>query len=184
MSKNNPYRPIETKVLEVITETPTIKTLKMNPKEEITFKTGQFIELTIPGIGEAPFTPSSRPSIKDMIEVTVMKVGKVTDAVHHLKKGDTVGIRGPFGNGYPLDTFIGNEVLIVGGGCGFAPIRSLMYEFFDRSGEFKKLFFRGGCKTPEDFLYKEETAEWAKRDDINVVLKVERKSGTGYKYPR
>jgi sulfite reductase subunit B len=177
MSKNNPYRPIETKVLEVITETPTIKTLKMNPKEEITFKTGQFIELTIPGIGEAPFTPSSRPSIKDMIEVTVMKVGKVTDAVHHLKKGDTVGIRGPFGNGYPLDTFIGNEVLIVGGGCGFAPIRSLMYEFFDRSGEFKKLFFRGGCKTPEDFLYKEETAEWAKRDDINVVLTVDQGNG-------
>ena len=65
MSKNNPYRPIKTEVLDVITETPTIRTLKLKPDEEITFKTGQFIELTIPGIGEAPFTPSSRPAIKD-----------------------------------------------------------------------------------------------------------------------
>ena len=177
MSKNNPYRPIETSVLAVITETPTIKTIKLQPKEEITFKTGQFIELTIPGVGEAPFTPSSRPSINNMMEVTVMKVGKVTEKIHQLKKGDTVGLRGPFGNSYPLDTFTGKEVLVVGGGCGFAPIRSLMYEIFERSGDFKQLFFRGGCKTPEDFLYKKETAEWVKRDDIDVVLTVDEGNG-------
>jgi len=178
MSQNNPYRPIETKVLDVITETPTIKTVQLKPKEKVTFKTGQFIELTVPGAGEAPFTPSSRPWIEDIIEVTVMKVGKVTDKIHELKKGDTVGLRGPFGNGYPLDKFIGKEVLIVGGGCGFAPIRSLMYEFFNQSDQFKKLFFRGGCKTPKDFLYKKETAEWAKRDDINVVLTVDEGDGS------
>lgn len=177
MSKNNPYRPIETSVLSVITETPTIKTIKLQPKEEITFKTGQFIELTIPGVGEAPFTPSSRPSINNMMEVTVMKVGKVTEKIHQLKKGNTVGLRGPFGNSYPLDTFTGKEVLVVGGGCGFAPIRSLMYEIFERSGDFKQLFFRGGCKTPEDFLYKKETAEWVKRDDIDVVLTVDEGNG-------
>jgi sulfite reductase subunit B len=177
MPKNNPYRPIETEVLDVITETPTIKTLKLKPKEEINFKTGQFIELTVPGVGEAPFTPSSRPAIKDMIEVTIMRVGKVTEKAHVLKKGDTVGLRGPFGNGYPLESFFGKEVLVVGGGCGFAPIRSLMYEFFEHSGDFKSLFFRGGCKTPNDFLYKEETVEWAKRDDINVVLTVDEGNG-------
>jgi len=173
MSKNNPYRPIETQVLEVITETPIIKTVRLKPKEEILFRTGQFIELTVPGVGEAPFTPSSRPWIKNEMEVTVMSVGKVTEKIHQLKKGDTVGLRGPFGNGYPLDDFTGKEVLVVGGGCGFAPIRSLMYEIFEKSAQFKKLFFRGGCKTPKDFLYKKETSEWVKRKDINVVLTVD-----------
>jgi len=177
MSKNNPYRPIETEVLDVITETPTIKTVKMKPKEEIIFKTGQFVELTIPGAGEAPFTPSSRPWLKDKMEVTVMQVGKVTERIHQLKKGETVGVRGPYGNGYPLEEFLGKELLVVGGGCGFAPLRSLMYEIFEKSKEFKKLFFRGGCKTPKDFLYKKETAEWAKRDDIDVVLTVDTLDG-------
>jgi sulfite reductase subunit B len=177
MSKNNPYRPIETEVLDVITETPTIKTVIMKPKEEISFKTGQFVELTIPGIGEAPFTPSSRPWIKDKMEVTVMQVGKVTERIHQLKKGETVGVRGPYGNGYPLEEFLAKELLVVGGGCGFAPLRSLMYEILKKSKEFKKLFFRGGCKTPKDFLYKKETAEWAKRDDIDVVLTVDTLDG-------
>ena len=117
MSQNNPYRPIEAKVLEVITETPTIRTIRLGPKQEIGFRTGQFIELTIPGVGEAPFTPSSRPWVKEMMEVTVMNVGKVTESIHRLKKGDTVGLRGPFGNGYPLETFLGQEVLVVGGGA-------------------------------------------------------------------
>jgi len=174
---NNPYRPIETKVLEVITETPTIKTLKLKPKEELTFETGQFIELTVPGAGEAPFTPSSRAAVKDTIEVSVMRVGKVTERIHSLKKGDTVGIRGPFGTGYPMEEFKGREVLVVGGGCGFAPLRSLMYEFFEHSGEFKALFFRGGCKTPKDFLYKKEIEGWAKRDDLDVMLTVDEGDG-------
>ncbi len=172
-NENNPYRPIETEVLEVITETPTIRTVKLKPKEEITFETGQFIELTIPGVGEAPFTPSSKPSAKDTLEVTVMKVGKVTEKIHQLKKGDAIGLRGPFGKGYPLDEFKGKEILVVGGGCGFAPLRSLMYTLFDRSSNFKKLFFRGGCKTPKELLYKDETKEWGRREDLDLKLTVD-----------
>lgn len=170
---NNPYRPIETKVLDVLPETPTIKTLRLKPKEELFFETGQFIEMLVPGIGESPFTPSSKPAVKDVIEISVMKVGKVTEKIHALKKGDTVGLRGPFGTGYPIDEFRGHEVLVVGGGCGFAPLRSLMYEFFEHSGELKKLLFRGGCKTPKDFLYKKEIESWAARDDLDVQLTVD-----------
>ncbi|MGB6370875.1 MAG: FAD/NAD(P)-binding protein [Atribacterota bacterium] len=170
----NPYRPIKAEITEVISETPTIKTIRVEPKEPIIFETGQFIELTIPGIGEAPFTPSSRPAIKDIMEITVMSVGKVTEKVHELKKGDIVGVRGPFGKGYPIDKFKGKEILVVGGGCGFAPLRSLMYEFFDRSGEFKKLFFRGGCKTPQELLYSSELGDWAKRKDLDIKLTVDK----------
>jgi len=169
----NPYRPIRTEVLEVIAETPTIKTLRLRPAEPLGFATGQFVELTVPGAGEAPFTPSSHPGAADTIDVSVMRVGKVTERIHALRAGDTVGIRGPFGNGYPLEEFVGKEVLVVGGGCGFAPLRSLMYELFRRSGELKQLRFRGGCKTPGEFLYRQEIEEWSRRDDLEVVLTVD-----------
>jgi sulfite reductase subunit B len=169
----NPYRPIEAEVLEVITETPTIRTLKLRPKEQIPFATGQFIELTVPGVGEAPFTPSSSPSMKDVMEVTIMKVGKVTEQVHQLKRGDIVGLRGPFGRGYPLDEFKGREILVVGGGCGFAPLRSLMYSLFEMRDELKKLLFRGGCKTPKELLYRSETENWGMRKDLDLKLTVD-----------
>ena len=170
---DNPYRIIETEVLEVVPETLTVKTIKLKPKEEISFITGQFIGLTIPGVGEAPFTPSSKPAVKDKMEVTVMKVGKVTEKIHQLKVGDVVGLRGPFGQGYPLDEFKGKEILVVGGGCGFAPLRSLMYSLFEMRKDIKKLFFRGGCRTPKELLYRDETEEWAKRDDLDLRLTVD-----------
>ena len=174
MPETNPYRPIRAEVLEVVPETLTIKTIRFKPEEPIAFRTGQFIEMTIPGVGEAPFTPSSRPAVKDVLEVSVMKVGKVTEKIHQLKKGDAIGVRGPFGNGYPVDQFVGKEVLVVGGGCGFAPLRSLMYSLFDLSGQFKKLYFRGGCKTPSDFLYRKEIESWGKRSDLQIELTVDK----------
>ena len=169
----NPYRPVEAEVLDVIVETPTITTIRFKPEEPMSFETGQFVEITIPGVGEASFTPSSNPEVKDVMEVSVRKVGKVTDKIHELKKGDKIGVRGPLGTGYPVDEFHDREVLIVGGGCGFAPLRSLMYELFNRSGSFKKLYFRGGCKTPKELVYRDETAEWAKRSDLNLRLTVD-----------
>jgi NAD(P)H-flavin reductase len=173
----NPYRPIRTEVLEVHGETPTIKTLRLKPAEPIAFETGQFIELTVPGAGEAPFTPSSQPSEREIMEVSVMLAGRVTERIHRLQQGDEVGLRGPFGQGYPLEEFKDQEVLVVGGGCGFAPLRSLMYELFRRSGEFKKLLFRGGCKTPQDFLYRREIEGWGGRGDLDMVLTVDQGNG-------
>ena len=170
---NNLYRPIETEVLEVIPETPTIKTLRLEPKEQITFVTGQFIELTIPGVGEAPFTPSSRPSVKDTLEVTVMKAGKVTENIHQLKKGDIVGLRGPFGQGYPLDKFKEKEILVLGGGVGLAPLRSLLYVLFDRINDFERIYFRYGARTPKDIIYKEEIKLWSGRDDLDFQITVD-----------
>jgi NAD(P)H-flavin reductase len=160
-------------VLDVKTETPTIKTIKLRPDPAVAFETGQFVELTVPGVGEAPFTPSSMTSEKETLEVSVMKVGKVTEQIHALRPGDIVGVRGPFGTGYPLEVFAGKEVLVVGGGCGFAPLRSLMYELFDKSSQFKKLLFRGGCRSPSEFLYREEITGWASRSDLDMELTVD-----------
>ncbi len=170
---HNPYDPIKTEVIDSIVETPKIKTLKLKPQEPIAFAAGQFVELTIPGVGEAPFTPSSRPSVQDMLYLTIMNVGSVTEAVHRLAKGDTVGLRGPLGTGYPIESFRDREILVVGGGCGFAPLRSLMYTLFERSGDFKKLIFRGGCKSSKELLYKQEFEQWAERSDLDIQLTVD-----------
>ncbi len=171
----NPYRSIEAEVLEVISETPTIKTIRFQPKEALDFTTGQFVEISIPGLGEAPFTPSSRPSVKDTMEVTIMKVGKVTDKVHLLQRGDTIGVRGPLGKGYPVDDFKGKEILVVGGGVGFAPLRSLMYTLFERMADFKKVCFRGGSRTSDEIVYKKEITEvWSKRRDLDLKLTVDK----------
>src|SRR4030042_5503040 len=140
----NPYRPIRAEVLEVFAETPTIKTLRLKPAEPIAFETGQFIELTVPGAGKAPFTPPSRPSEREILEVSVMRVGRVTERIHRLDKGEVVGVRGPFGQGYPLADFKDKEVLVVGGGCGFAALRRPVSEVFPRLGAVKKPLFRGG----------------------------------------
>jgi sulfite reductase subunit B len=171
--ETNLYRSIETRVREVITETPTIKTLRLEPLESIAFTAGQFVGLTIPGVGEAPFTPSSHSESRDVIELTIMRVGRVTEAVHRLRGGETVGLRGPFGNGYELEEFRDRDVLVVGGGCGFAPLRSLMYSFFDISDRLRRLVFRGGCRSPQELLYREELMEWSQRPGLDFDLTVD-----------
>ena len=175
---NNPYRPIRTDVLDVITETPTIKTLRLKPEEDFSFTTGQFIELTVPGAGEAPFTPSSDQNIKNRLEVTIMNVGRLTSQLHSLKKNAQIGIRGPYGNGYPLEEFKGRNILIVGGGVGLAPLRSLVLSLLSKRKQYKRILLRYGARTPKDTLYPKLLSRWSKK--INVVTTVDAAEG-GYK---
>ncbi|MFP4604947.1 MAG: FAD/NAD(P)-binding protein [Bacteroidales bacterium] len=153
MQKGNLYKPIKAEVVEVIEESPTIKTFVLKPERNFTFHTGQFIELAIDGVGEAPFTPSSSPLVKDRLDVTVMRAGYVTSKLHQLKGGETLGIRGPYGRGYPLEKLYDKEVLVVGGGCGFAPLRSLLYNLQAEQDRIKKVTFCYGSKTPQECIY-------------------------------
>jgi len=150
----NIYKPLMAKLVEVIDESPLIKTFVLIPEKEFSFGTGQFIELSVDGIGEAPFTPSSSPHIKDKLEVTVMKTGYVTEIMHNLKPGAYMGIRGPYGRGYPVERFFGKEVIILGGGCGLAPIRSLLYALEHIKDKLEKVILCYGSKTPADCVYK------------------------------
>lgn len=169
----NIYQPIEATIEDIIVETPTIKTFVLKPKEPIEFKTGQFVELTLPGLGEAPFTPSSDPKVKDSIEITIMNVGVVTSALHNLKSQDSVGLRGPYGVGYPLAEFKDKEILIVGGGVGLAPLRSLLFSLFGEMGKYKRILLRYGARTPKDIVYKQALEEWSKKEDVDVVITVD-----------
>ena len=144
------------------------------------FETGQFIEVTVPGLGEGPFTPSSDPNVRERMDVTIMNVGRVTKTMHEMKPGDKIGVRGPYGKGYPLDDFKGKEIFIVGGGVGLAPLRSLLYALFGRQDDFKKIYLRYGARTPDDIIYKKLIPEWEKKQKLDVVLTVD-KAQNGWK---
>jgi NAD(P)H-flavin reductase len=173
----NIYKPLKAELTKVIDESPLIKTFVLVPEEEFSFDTGQFIEVTIDGTGEAPFTPSSSPLVKEQLEVTVMKTGYVTEIMHGMKPGDKMGIRGPFGRGYPVERFYDKEVLILGGGCGFAPIRSLLYNLIAISDKLRKVTLCYGSKTPEDCIYKPYIQELRDTPKFEVLRSVDQGDG-------
>ncbi len=159
----NPYQSIPATIKEVITESPTIKTFVLKTEKEFVFEAGQFIELAVPGLGEAPFTPSSSPYRRESLEVTIMNVGAVTNRLHQLGRGEVVGLRGPFGRAYPLKEFEGKEILLVGGGVGLAPLRALFLALSHKIDAYSKVVFCCGAKTPEDLIYREKILnEWPK----------------------
>jgi len=172
--EKNPYQPIEAKLLDVITETSNIKTFVLQPLEDIGCKTGKFMEESCPGVGEAPFTPSSSPFIKEKLEFTIMKAGSVTAALHDMKPGTILGLRGPFGKGYPLEDFEGKDVLIVGGGVGLAPLRSLLLTLLEERKKYKKILLNYGAKTPNDIVYKGCVCGWCEiKPTLDVRLTVD-----------
>jgi NAD(P)H-flavin reductase len=172
------YQPIHTEVLDVIDETPTIKTLVLKPPEPIPFRAGQFMQLTIAGIGEAPFTPSSSPFDLETMEITILKAGYLTEAVHQLKPGDFVGLRGPFGKGYPIKKFEGKEILVVGGGVGLAPLRSLLYALFHNLNKYKKISIKYGARNPSELSFNRQYNDWKKLQNVTFEPTIDAANGS------
>jgi NAD(P)H-flavin reductase len=102
-----------------------------------------------------------------------MKAGRVTSLLHEIPKNTIVGVRGPFGRGYPLEKFKGKDILIVGGGVGLAPLRSLLFSLFAEIDEYNKVVLRYGARTPSDLVYKNSIPEWAKKDKVDIVTTVD-----------
>jgi len=170
----SPYMPIPAEIEGIVDETPTIKTFAIRPAEPIPFEAGQFMQLTVPGIGEAPFTPSSSPSITDRMEITCMRVGRVTEALHHLEPGARVGLRGALGRPYPLDTCRGRDVVVIGGGCGVGPLRALLFALFEHPDRYGRILVRYGARSPEDLVYREACARsWGHDDRVDVLVTVD-----------
>ncbi len=170
----NPYKPIPAELLDVIEESGTIKTFVLRPEKPIPFEAGQFIEMEVPGVGEAPFTPSSSPAVSEQMDVTVMRVGKVTETLHDLSPGATLGLRGPLGKPYPVDTeFRDKELVVIGGGVGLAPLRSLLFALLDRIDTYKKVVVRFGARSPGDIIYKELMRKWMTDSPLEMVISVD-----------
>jgi NAD(P)H-flavin reductase len=170
----NPYLPIPAEIEDIVDETPTIKTFVLRPEAPVPFRAGQFVELALPGVGEAPFTPSSAPSVTERMEITIMRVGRVTRALHALAPGAALGVRGPLGEPYPLDRFKDQDVVIVGGGCGVGPLRALLYELIAERDRYKQIYIRYGARTPADIVYHEAAVSgWDMGDALDVMLTVD-----------
>lgn len=171
----NPYVPMEAVIEEVIIENPIIRTFVIKSREPLRFTPGQFIMLTVPGVGESPFTPSSSCFEVERFEVTVLRQpgGKVTSALHEMKPGDIVGVRGPFGHGYPLERFKRNEVYVVGGGVGMAPMRALMLALLHEADQYKRIILRYGAREPELRMYKELCQQWEIDPQVDAIYTVD-----------
>ena len=135
---------------------------------------GQFVEVSLFGFGEAPISVTSSPTVPDGFQLCVRNVGNLTGALHRLEPGATIGIRGPFGRGFPVDQMRNRDILFVAGGLGLAPLRSLINYVFDRRQEFGHLTILIGARTPGELLFREEFASWERRHDADVHVTVDR----------
>jgi sulfhydrogenase subunit gamma (sulfur reductase) len=136
---------------------------------------GQFVEVSILGVGEAPISISSSPSRSNgSFELCVRRVGDVTSAMHKLEAGAMVGVRGPFGRGFPYEKFRGKDVVFAPGGLGLAPLRSLINQVIDERPTFGRVIILYGARNPAELLFKEELQEWAKREDLELHVTVDR----------
>ena len=172
--RRNPYLPIAATIDHIVDETPTIKTFGLRPEWPVAFQAGQFVELTVPGVGEAPFTPSSSPAVTEEMEITIMQVGRVTGALHQMGVGERLGIRGPYGQAYPIEDFRGREILIIGGGCGVGPLRALLFALFEDLAHFPRVIVRIGARTPHDLVFKDAAScRWNKGEKVDVMVSVD-----------
>lgn len=187
----NPYLPYPVRIDRIVTETEdrNIKTFKfvfLDPEDEkkFAYRPGQFAELSIAGQGEIPIGIASSPTEKGFLLFTVNKVGKVTIFLHNMKEGETMGVRGPLGNWYPLDQMEGKNIVIVAGGFAFTTLRSTIVYLLDPANRkrFKDITVIYGARTPGMLLYKEELAAWEARDDIKMHITVDGTDDPDWKY--
>jgi sulfhydrogenase subunit gamma (sulfur reductase) len=178
----NPYLPIPMVVKKAHIETAdrmlrTIELIFLNEEDEraFNFTPGQFCELSILGKGEAPFGIASSPTEKGSLKFTINKAGVVTTALHHIEEGAEIGIRGPLGNGYPIDFFEGKNILVIGGGFAFTTLRSLIAFLIHpkNRSKVKDITVVYGARLPGLLLYKEELLEWEKRSDLQLIVTVD-----------
>jgi NAD(P)H-flavin reductase len=136
---------------------------------------GQFVMISLPGVGEAPISVTSSPSRSNgTFELCVREMGDVTGVLHRLEQDQLVGIRGPFGQGFPLVQMHGKDLLLAAGGLGLAPLRSLINQVLDERGKFGRVIILYGAKRPSELLFQDELDEWADRDDVEFRVTVDR----------
>jgi NAD(P)H-flavin reductase len=166
-------RPVPFRVRRVTAETRDTFTLALSPPAgapPFAFRPGQFNMLWGYGAGEVPISLSGPPGQVREIVHTIRAVGPVTQELRRLKKGDTVGVRGPYGTAWPLDEVAGCDVVLVAGGIGLAPLRPALYALLSERGRFGRIVLLVGARTPGDLLFVNELAAWRGRFDVDVEV--------------
>lgn len=172
----SPYLPRVAKIVEKenFTDGEAWFRFKFEDGQGIDYKAGQFMEVSVFGIGEAPISICSVPGQRDDLEMCIRAVGDVTNAVNTLGVGDTVGIRGPLGNGFDMDSVAGKDLLFVAGGLGLAPCRSFILEALAKRDQYNRVTILYGARTPADRLFVEDLKAWADRTDCEFLVTVDR----------
>lgn len=174
----NPYQPHTARLVRIyrMVDDNWLFTFRfLNDELAATFRhrPGQFIMLSVPGAGEAPISISSPPSRPGVLELCVRRVGRVTNALYRLSTNDVVGIRGPYGNGFPSEDLRGSDLLLVAGGLGMAPLRSLLWYALDHRDQFNNITVMYGAKTPDHMLFRDELVSLVDRPDLTCLLTVD-----------
>src|SRR5208283_480472 len=172
----HPFAPRPFVVTARTQETPNTVTLRLAPKlsgDRLSFKGGQFNMVYVFGVGESAISISGDTTHPEELVHTVRAVGKVTNALAALTPGAVVGIRGPYGQGWPLDSARGRDVVIVAGGLGLPPLRPTLYEIFRHRESFGRVEVIYGARTPKDLVFAEEARTWLQRSDIRLQITVD-----------
>ncbi len=173
--KGKLYQPFFCKIESVKDLTCTEKLFRFvkDNGEPFGHRPGQFMQVSITGIGEAPISVSSSPTRGDYLEMGVRRTGTLTNAMHSLKAGDIIGMRGAFGTFFDTDAIKGRDLLLISGGCGLAPMRALIQFIEDSRDDYGKVTVLYGAKSPEDILYKNELKQWQASDMLECSVTVD-----------
>lgn len=167
---NNPYLTEGFSIKEIVKETEIDWTFRIDYKDSLIG--GQFMQVSVPGAGEAPISISD---FKDgLLDLTIRKVGRLTDCIFDLKPGDNLYMRGPYGNGFDLESYYGSDLIVIAGGTGLAPVKNVVKHYLNDLDKLKSFSMITGFKSPEDILYKNEIFDWSKK--INHILTVDREA--------
>jgi len=175
--KRNPMMPWPFRINRVKRETEDTFTIELQPSgdlEEFQFQPGQFNMLYVYGVGEIPISISGDPLQPRVLVHTTRAVGTVTKAMAKLRRGDIIGIRGPFGKPWPIENAVGQDIVFVAGGIGLAPLRPALYEVVEQRERFGKVVLLYGTRTPADVLFRQELEHWRARFDLEVFVTVDR----------
>jgi NAD(P)H-flavin reductase len=173
----DPMLPRLYRIQHVHQEIPRTFTLELVPEDGDVippFHLGQFNMLSVFGMGEIPLSISGDPARPHLLVHTIRAVGSVSRALQRLKKGEVLGVRGPFGSHWPLEQATGKDLIIAAGGLGLAPLRSVMYQVLAQRARYGKVIVLYGTRTPADILYRRELEHWRGRLDLEVSVTVDR----------
>jgi NAD(P)H-flavin reductase len=151
-----------------------VRPVEMDKALKLDYLPGQFMLVSVPGVGEAPFSISSTPSRPGLLEFGIRNVGVLTNELFKLKENALIGVRGPYGNGFPVEKFRGHDLVIIVGGLGAVPLRSLLFYVLDNRDQFGRVSFMYGGRKPDDMLFLRELLELRERDDLSCLLAVDK----------
>jgi NAD(P)H-flavin reductase len=142
------------------------------------WRPGQFVELSVLGVGEGPFSLPSSPTRPGVLQLGIRRAGTLTNYLFdHIREGDELGIRGPLGNGFPVERFTNHDVLMIAGGLGMVPLRGLLHYLIDLRSSFGRIILLYGSRSPEQVLFRNELESLARRGNVEIMLSVDSTGG-------